>query len=58
MIFPSPPRGQQSCLKLKMGNEPCYCTWAFSSCSAWGLLFVTEHWLLILVGSLATEHRL
>ena len=30
MIFPSPPRGQQSCLKLKMGNEPCYCTWAFS----------------------------
>ena len=32
------------------------CTWAFSSCSEWGLLFVAVHGLLIEVASLVAEH--
>ena len=32
------------------------CTWAFSSCSERGLLFVVLHGLLIAVASLAVEH--
>ena len=35
----------------------CY-TWAFSSCSQWGLLFVAVHQLLIAVASLDVEHGL
>ena len=31
---------------------------AFSSCSEWGLLFVVARGLLIVVASLAAEHRL
>ena len=34
------------------------CTWAFSSCSEWGLLFVAVRGLLIAVASLVAEHRL
>ena len=34
------------------------CTWAFSSCSEWGLLFVAVHRLLIVVASLVEEHGL
>ena len=34
------------------------CTRAFSSCSEWGLLFVTVHGLLIAVASLVAEHGL
>ena len=34
----------------------CCCTWAFSSCSEWGLLFVVVHGLLIAVASLVAEH--
>ena len=34
------------------------CTWAFSSCSEWGLLFIAVHGLLIAVASLAAEHGL
>ena len=41
-----------------------YCTWAFSSCGEWGLLFVVVHGLLIAVrrpltitASLVVEHR-
>ena len=34
------------------------CAWAFSSCGAWGLLFVVVHGLLIAVASLAVEHGL
>ena len=33
-------------------------TWAFSSCSEQGLLFVAVHGLLIAVASLVAEHRL
>ena len=36
----------------------CCCTWAFSSCSEWGLLFVAVCGLLIAVASLVVEHRL
>ena len=38
-----------------------FCTWAFSSCSKWGLLFILvcfSLWLLIVVTSLVAEHRL
>ena len=35
-----------------------YCTWAFSSCSEWGLLSVVVHWLFIAVASLVVEHGL
>ena len=34
------------------------CTWAFSSCGEWGLLFIAVRGLLIAVSSLAAEHRL
>ena len=34
------------------------CTWAFSSCNEWGLLFIVLHGLLIMVASLVGEHRL
>ena len=34
------------------------CTWAFSSCSEQGLLFVAVCRLLVAVASLAVEHRL
>ena len=34
------------------------CTWAFSSCGEWGLLFVAVHGLLIAVASLVAEHGL
>ena len=34
------------------------CAQAFSSCSERGLLFVAVHGLLVVVASLATEHRL
>ena len=34
------------------------CTWAFSSCSEQGLLFIAVRRLLIAVASLAVEHRL
>ena len=33
-------------------------TWAFSSCSEKGLLFIVGRWLLIAVASLVAEHRL
>ena len=36
----------------------CCCTWAFSSCSELGLLFVTVCGLLIAVASLTAEHGL
>ena len=32
------------------------CTWAFSSCSEWGLLFVALRRLLVAVASLVAEH--
>ena len=35
-----------------------WCSWALSSCSEQGLLFLAIHGLLIVVASLATEHRL
>ena len=34
------------------------CTWAFSGCGQWGLLFVVVRVLLIEVASLVAEHRL
>ena len=34
------------------------CTWAFSSCGEWGLLFVAVRRLLIVVASLVVEHGL
>ena len=34
------------------------CTWAFSSCGKWGLLFVAVHGLLIAVASPVAEHGL
>ena len=34
------------------------CTWAFSSCGEWGLLFVAVHGLLVAVASLAVVHGL
>ena len=34
------------------------CSWAFSSCSEWGLLFIEVHRLLIAVASLVVEHGL
>ena len=34
------------------------CTWAFSSCGEWGLLFVVVHGLLIAVASFVAEHGL
>ena len=34
------------------------CTWAFSSCGEWGLLFAAVHRLLIVVASLVAEHGL
>ena len=34
------------------------CTWAFSSCGEWGLLFIAVHGLLIAVASLVVEHGL
>ena len=34
------------------------CTWAFSSCSEWGLLFLAVHGFLIAVASPVMEHRL
>ena len=34
------------------------CSWAFSSCSERGLLFVAVHRLLIAVASLVAEHGL
>ena len=34
------------------------CTWVFSSCGEWGLLFVAVHRLLIAVASLVAEHGL
>ena len=34
------------------------CTWAFSSCSEQGLLFVAVHGLLTAVASLVAEHGL
>ena len=36
----------------------CCCTWAFSSCSKQGLLFVVVRGLLIAVASLVAEHGL
>ena len=36
----------------------CCCVWAFSSCSARGLLFVAVHGLLIAVASLVAKHGL
>ena len=36
----------------------CRCTWAFSSCSKWGLLFIMVRGLLIEVASLIVEHGL
>ena len=36
----------------------CCCTWALSSCSEQGLLFMAVHGLLIAVASLAAEHGL
>ena len=32
--------------------------WALSSCGEWGLLFVAELGLLVVVASLVAEHRL
>ena len=37
---------------------PYCCTWAFSSCSERGLLFIAVHVLLIAVASLVAEHGL
>ena len=34
------------------------CTWAFSSCGEWGLLFLVVCRLLFAVVSLVAEHRL
>ena len=34
------------------------CTWAFSSCGEWGLLFIAVCGLLIVVASLVVEHGL
>ena len=34
------------------------CTWAFSSCGEWGLLFIAVHGLLIEAASLVAEHGL
>ena len=34
------------------------CSWAFSSCGEWGLLFVAVRGLLIAVASLVAEHGL
>ena len=34
------------------------CTWAFSSCGEWGLVFVAVHGLLLVVASLVAEHGL
>ena len=36
----------------------CCCTWAFSNCGEWRLLFVAVRGLLFAVASLAAEHRL
>ena len=36
----------------------CCCTWAFSSCGEWGLLFVAVHGLHVAVASLVAEHGL
>ena len=36
----------------------CCCTWASSSCSEQGLLFVVVHGLLTAVASLVADHRL
>ena len=36
----------------------CCCTWAFSSCGEWGLLFSVVRGLLIAVASLVVEHGL
>ena len=36
----------------------CCCTWAFSSCGEWGLLFVAVHGLLTVAASLVAEHGL
>ena len=36
----------------------CCCTWAFSSCGEWGLLFIAVCGLLIVVASLVAEHGL
>ena len=36
----------------------CCCTWAFSSCSDQGLLFVAVRGLLIAMASLVAEHGL
>ena len=36
---------------------PC-CTWAFSSCGEWGLLFVVVRGLFLAVASLVAEHGL
>ena len=45
------------CLFLVVLGLPC-CTWAFSSCGEWGLLFVAVYQLLIAVASLVSEHGL
>ena len=34
------------------------CTWAFSTCGKWGLLFIAVYGLLIVVASLVAEHGL
>ena len=34
------------------------CSWSFSSCGKWGLLFVAVHGLLFAVASLVAEHEL
>ena len=44
-------------LVLSVLGLHCY-TWAFSSCSKQGLLFVMVLRLLIVVASLVAEHRL
>ena len=36
----------------------CCCSWAFSSCSKWGLFLVVELRLLLVVASLVVELRL
>ena len=36
----------------------CFCARAFSSCSKWGPLFIVVRGPLIIVASLAVEHRL
>ena len=36
----------------------CCCSWAFSSCGEWGLIFSVVHRLLMVVASLVEKQRL